>query len=79
MADNQKTIKKIQEIIKNQFIHENREVGLDEDVLKYYKGDSLDQVELIMAIEEVFEVDISDADAEKITTTNQMVEYLNNV
>ncbi len=40
------------------------------------KADSLDLVELIMAFEEEFGGTISDADAQKITTVGQAVEYL---
>jgi len=39
-------------------------------------ADSLDQVELIMAMEEEFNVSIPDEDAEKIKTVNDAVEYI---
>jgi acyl carrier protein len=39
-------------------------------------ADSLDQVELIMAMEEEFEVSISDEDAEKILTVQDAVNYI---
>ena len=39
-------------------------------------ADSLDQVELIMAMEEEFEVSISDEDAEKILTVQDAVDYI---
>ena len=39
-------------------------------------ADSLDQVELIMAMEEEFDVSIPDEDAEKITTVKDAVEYI---
>ena len=39
-------------------------------------ADSLDQVELIMAMEEEFDVSIPDEDAEKITTVKDAVEYV---
>ncbi len=39
-------------------------------------ADSLDQVELIMAMEEEFEVSISDEDAEKIATVQNAVDYV---
>lgn len=41
------------------------------------EADSLDLVELIMAFEEKFGGEISDEDAQKITTVGQAVEYLN--
>lgn len=40
-------------------------------------ADSLDTVELVMALEEEFELEIPDEDAEKITTVQQAVEYIN--
>lgn len=39
-------------------------------------ADSLDTVELVMALEEEFEVEIQDEDAEKITTIQQAVDYI---
>ena len=39
-------------------------------------ADSLDTVELIMALEEEFEIEIPDEDAEKITTVQQAVDYI---
>ena len=40
-------------------------------------GDSLDVVELVMALEEEFETEIPDEDAEKITTVKQAIDYIN--
>ena len=39
-------------------------------------ADSLDIVELIMALEEEFDLEIPDAEAEKIVTVNDVVEYI---
>ncbi len=39
-------------------------------------ADSLDQVELVMALEEEFDVQIPDEDAEKIRTVNEAVKYI---
>ena len=41
-------------------------------------ADSLDQVELIMAMEEEFDVSISDEDAEKIVTVKDAIDYISN-
>ncbi len=41
-------------------------------------ADSLDTVELVMALEEEFECEIPDEEAEKITTVNQAIDYINN-
>lgn len=40
-------------------------------------ADSLDRVEMLMAMEEAFDLEISDADAEKIETVQQCVDYVN--
>jgi acyl carrier protein len=40
-------------------------------------ADSLDIVELIMALEEEFEIEIPDGDAEKLTTISAAVDYIN--
>ena len=39
-------------------------------------ADSLDTVELVMALEEEFGLEISDEDAEKLTTVKQAIEYI---
>jgi acyl carrier protein len=39
-------------------------------------ADSLDTVELVMALEEEFEIEIPDEDAEKITTVQQAIDYI---
>lgn len=41
-------------------------------------ADSLDTVELVMALEEEFGVEIQDEDAEKIATVQQAIDYINN-
>jgi acyl carrier protein len=40
-------------------------------------ADSLDTVELVMALEEEFETEIPDDEAEKITTVRQAIDYIN--
>ena len=39
-------------------------------------ADSLDTVELVMALEEEFETEIPDEDAEKITTVKEAIDYI---
>lgn len=59
-------------------------LGVDEDQIvpearfrEDLEADSLDLVELIMAFEEEFEGEISDEEAQKITTVGEAVEYIN--
>ncbi len=67
---------KVKEIIVEQ-------LGVEEDIVKSEASfiddlgaDSLDIVELIMALEEEFDIEIPDAEAEKVTTVNDVVEYI---
>ncbi len=48
------------------------------DVYKRQGTDSLDAVEIIMAAEEEFGIEIPDEDAQKMETMEQIVEYINN-
>ena len=41
-------------------------------------ADSLDIVELVMAFEEAFDIDIPDEDAEKLTTVKDAIDYIEN-
>ena len=43
------------------------------------RADSLDLVELIMAMEEKFDIEIPDEDAEKIVTVQNAVDYVSNI
>ena len=59
------------------------QLGVDEDEVKAESSfvddlgaDSLDVVELVMALEEEFGLEIGDEDAEKLTTVKQVVEYV---
>ena len=51
-------------------------VKLESKILEDLGADSLDVVELVMALEEKFEVQIPDSDAEKLITINDVVSYI---
>ena len=53
------------------------EVKADASFIDDLGADSLDTVELVMALEEEFECEIPDEEAEKITTLKQAVDYIN--
>nr|WP_314399654.1 acyl carrier protein [uncultured Campylobacter sp.] len=54
-------------------------VKLDSKIIEDLGADSLDVVELVMALEETFEVEIPDSDAEKLITINDVVTYIENL
>lgn len=53
------------------------EVTLEASFIDDLGADSLDTVELVMALEEEFETEIPDEEAENITTVQQAVNYIN--
>lgn len=69
---------KIRKIIAEQFDIEESEITLESSFQEDLDADSLDVVELIMAIEDEFNIEISDEDAEKISTVKDAVEYIEN-
>ena len=54
-------------------------VKLDSKIIEDLGADSLDVVELVMALEEKFEVEIPDSDAETLITINDVVTYIENL
>ncbi len=73
MAD---TFEDIKEIIVELLGVENDKVTRDAKFREDLEADSLDLVELIMAFEEKFGGEISDEDAQKITTVGEAVNYI---
>lgn len=67
---------KVKKIICDQLNVPEEEVVLDASFVDDLGADSLDQVELIMAIEEEFDISIPDEDAEKIRTVKDAVNYI---
>ena len=53
------------------------EVKINSSFVDDLGADSLDTVELVMALEEEFDTEIPDEDAEKISTVNEAVSYIN--
>jgi len=67
---------KVKKIICDQLNVPEEEVVLDASFVDDLGADSLDQVELIMAMEEEFDISIPDEDAEKIRTVQDAVSYI---
>ncbi|MDA8204785.1 MAG: acyl carrier protein [Thermaerobacter sp.] len=67
---------KVKEIIVDQLGVDEDEVILEASFIEDLGADSLDIVELIMALEEEFGLEIPDDEAEKISNVNDAVEYI---
>ncbi len=68
---------RVREIIVNELGVELEKVTDDASFVEDLGADSLDTVELVMAFEEEFKLDIPDEDAEKMRTVGDAVRYLN--
>ena len=69
---------KVKEIIVDQLGVDENQVAASASFIEDLGADSLDTVELVMALEEEFDVEISDEDAEKISKVQDAIEYINN-
>lgn len=69
---------KVKEIISKQLGVNSAEVTPDASFVDDLGADSLDTVELVMAFEEAFNIEIPDEDAEKIAKVKDAVEYIKN-
>ncbi len=70
---------KIREIVVEQLGVEEDQVTMESSFVDDLGADSLDIVELVMALEEAFGVEIPDSEAEKISTVGDVVEYVKNI
>ena len=67
---------KVKSIIMEQLGVDAEEVTPEASFVNDLGADSLDTVELVMALEEAFKTEISDEDAEKITTVADAIKYI---
>jgi len=67
---------KVKEIIAKQLGVDQSEVTPDASFVEDLGADSLDTVELVMAFEEAFNIEIPDEDAEKIAKVKDAVDYI---
>jgi acyl carrier protein len=67
---------RVKKIVAEQLGVKDEEVTNDASFVDDLGADSLDTVELVMALEEEFETEIPDEDAEKITTVQQAIDYI---
>lgn len=68
----------VQTIVANQLGVDPNEVTQEAHFADDLGADSLDTVELVMAIEEEFEIEIPDEDAEKIGTLGEAIQFIEN-
>lgn len=69
---------RVKEIIVDQLGVDEKQVSGTASFIDDLGADSLDQVELVMALEEEFDIEIPDEDAEKIANVQNAVDYINN-
>lgn len=70
------TFEKVVEIVVDQLSVDPDDVALESTFIDDLGADSLDIVELIMAFEEAFEIEIPDSAAEKIKTVQDVVTFI---
>ncbi|NIQ00262.1 MAG: acyl carrier protein [Nitrospinaceae bacterium] len=68
---------KVKDIIVDQLGVDEKQVTGKAAFIDDLGADSLDIVELVMALEEAFEIEIPDDEAEKIVTVENAIEYIN--
>ncbi len=76
MAAEDRTEERIKKIITENLGVEEDDVVPEASFVEDLGADSLDTVELVMAFEEAFDIEIPDEDAEKILTVGRAIEYI---
>ena len=66
---------KVKEIVSDKLDVDPADIQEDKDFVEDLKADSLAIVEVVLALEEQFEIEIPDEDTEKIKTVNDALEY----
>lgn len=69
---------KLKKIISEQFDISQNNITMDSSFQDDLNADSLDVVELIMTIEDEFDLEVEDESVEKISTVRDVVEYIQN-
>ncbi len=73
MSSNEERVRKL---VCEQLGVKEEEVTIEASFVEDLGADSLDTVELVMALEEEFETEIPDEEAEKITTVKEAINYI---
>lgn len=69
-------LKKVKKITSEQLGIDESQITPEAKFVDDLGADSLDTVELVMALEEEFDLEISDEEAEKLTTVKKVVDYI---
>jgi acyl carrier protein len=75
----QEILEKVQSIVAETLGIEQVQVTPTASFANDLGADSLDTVELVMALEETFDIEIPDEEAEKILTVQQAIDYINQI
>jgi acyl carrier protein len=67
---------RVKDIIADKLSLDTEDITMESSFVDDLGADSLDLVELIMALEDEFDMEIADEDAEKIVTVSDIVEYI---
>jgi acyl carrier protein len=67
---------KVKEIVSDKLDVEGADIQEEQDFIEDLKADSLAVVEVVLALEEQFEIEIPDEDTEKIKTVRDAIEYI---
>lgn len=69
-------LEKIKKILSEQFSVDEKKITLETDIAVDLGADSLDVVDILMSLEDEFEIEIPDEDVENIKTVKQLVDYI---
>ena len=67
---------KVVEVIREQLSVEDKEITMETSLMKDLEADSLDAVEIIMALEDEFDVEIPDTEAGKFQSIGDIVKFI---
>ena len=67
---------KVKEIVSDKLDVDGADIQEEQDFIEDLKADSLAVVEVVLALEEQFEIEIPDEDTEKIKTVRDAIEYI---
>jgi acyl carrier protein len=76
VAEKKQLVEKVKQIISEQLGIDEADITMSASFADDLKADSLDQVELVMALEEAFDLSIADEDAERILKVQDAIDYV---